>query len=102
MKISKAQLDKLVRQAVKTKLNEAKEDPTAGYAKKVDKFISKTLEEAKKLVEEGEEAVNPAEGRSFDKDQAERNRFTLTRVGFLKKLVSGLSASWELLKRDMV
>jgi hypothetical protein len=101
-KITHKQLEGIVREAVRSKLSESKEDPTSAYAKKVDKFISSTIEGAKKLVQEGEEEIMPPEGRSFDKDLAERNRFTLTRVGFLKKLVSGLATSWELLKRDLV
>lgn len=100
-KITSKQLESLVRKTIRAKLHEAKEDPTSSYIKKVDTFISKTIDEAKKLAEEGELEVMPPEGRSFDKDLAERNRITLTRAGFLKKLVSGLSASWELLKRQM-
>ena len=103
-KLTLKQLQQLITEAVKThsKLNESSDDSTVAYAKKVDAFIEETLKKAKDLAEEGNELVNPAEGRSFDKDQAERNRFNMTRVGFLKRLSSGLAASWEALKRDTV
>lgn len=107
-KLSLKQLEKLVSETVKRSglksslLKESEDDKTVAFAKKVDKFFEDTMKKAKELAEEGNELVNPAEGRSFDKDRAERNRFTMTRVGFLKRLSSGLAASWEALKRDTV
>lgn len=97
-KLNRQQLETLLESLLK----ESNEDTTVAFAKKVDKFFDETLKRLNELAEEGQELVHPPEGRSFDKDVAERNRFTMTRVGFLKRLAFGIESSWEALKRDVV
>jgi hypothetical protein len=104
MKINKNDLKEMVRKAVVKKLNEALEMsdvvPTdiAPYAKKIDEFIKKTIKEARELHDEGDEMMRSNILSSYEVQ--ERNRFILTRVGFLNTLISGLLGRLESMHKE--
>lgn len=95
MKVSKDKLKEMIREAVSNKLNEKFDftndlvpDDVAGYSEKVDEFLKKTIEEARKLHDEGEEMMRANILSSYEVQ--ERNRFLLYHVGFLSNLVANL------------
>ena len=100
MKITKEQLTKMVKEAVTKHLNEKFDytndlvpDDVAEYSKKVDALLKKTIEEARKLHDEGEEMMRANILSSYEVQ--ERNRFLLYHVGFLNNLVASLVARLE-------
>lgn len=95
MKVSKDKLKKMIKEAVSKKLNEKFDftndlvpDDVADYSSKVDEFLKKTIEEARKLHDEGEEMMRANILSSYEVQ--ERNRFLLYHVGFLSNLVANL------------
>ncbi len=95
MKVTKEQLKKMIKEVVSTKLNEKFDftndlvpDDVAGYSDKVNQFMKKTIEEARKLHNEGEEMMRANILSSYEVQ--ERNRFILYHVGFLNNLVANL------------
>jgi len=104
MKINRSELKEMVRKAVSKKLNEALEasdivpEDVAGYAKKVDEFIKNTIEEARKLHDEGDQMMKANILSSYEVQ--ERNRFILHRVGFLNTLIAGLMQKIEDMHRQ--
>lgn len=100
MKVTKEQIKEMVRAAIKERLdedfnytNDLVPDDIKGYAKKVDDFISDTIEKARKLHDEGEEMMRANILSSYEVQ--ERNRFLLYRIGFLSNLVANLIARIE-------
>lgn len=100
MKVTKEQIKEMVREAIRERLNEdfnytndLVPDDVKGYAKKVDDFLSETIEEARKLHDEGEEMMRANILSSYEVQ--ERNRFLLYRVGFLNNLIAGLLSRIE-------
>jgi hypothetical protein len=100
MKLKKEQLKEMIRKVVKEKLNEDFDytndlvpDDIADYAKRVDKLLTDTIHEARKLHDEGEEMMRANVLSSYEVQ--ERNRFILYRVGFLNNLVANLLARLE-------
>ena len=96
MKIDKLQLKEMIRKAVAKKLNEAFDNKTndavpegvAEFAAKIDKFLHSTIDEARKLHNEGQEMMRANILSSYEVQ--ERNRFILYRVGFLNNLIASL------------
>ena len=95
MKLTKDKLRAMIREAVSSKLNEKFDftndlvpDDVAGYTEKVNGFMKKTIEEARKLHDEGEEMMRTNILSSYEVQ--ERNRFLLYHVGFLSNLIANM------------
>jgi hypothetical protein len=96
MKIDRTQLKEMIRKTVAKKLNEAFDNKlndtvpegVAEYAAKINKFLHSTIDEARKLHDEGEEMMRANVLSSYEVQ--ERNRFILYRVGFLNTLIASL------------
>ena len=95
MKLTKDKLRAMIREAVSSKLNEKFDftndlvpDDVAGYTEKVNSFMKKTIEEARKLHDEGEEMMRTNILSSYEVQ--ERNRFLLYHVGFLSNLIANM------------
>jgi len=100
MKVTSKQLKEMVKNAVEKQLKEEFEYSDDGlpkdivsYSTKVDDLIKKTIENAKKLQDEGEEMMRANILSSYEVQ--ERNRFVLYYVGFLKNLAANLVARLE-------
>lgn len=95
MKVKKDTLKEMVRKAISKRLDEKFDftndlvpDDVADFSSKVDTFLKKTIEEAQKLRDEGEEMMRANILSSYEVQ--ERNRFLLYHVGFLSNLVANI------------
>jgi hypothetical protein len=105
MKLTAQQLKEMVRNVVSTKMKnlgeaastvpKAEDIPkdVVAFATKIDTFLKKTIKEARKLAEEGEDAMKA--NVLSDWNTQERNRFLLYRIGLLKALANHLVSKLE-------
>ena len=114
MKIKKEELRSLVKEALAEQLKEIstlQKDTLPGngeigkVAEKVDKLLTETAEEARKLALELEEELKVdmlgGEGKpGMAPRVGERNRMLMIRVGVLKKLATFCVATIEMLRRE--
>lgn len=113
MKITKEQLETMVKEAVQVKLQELSSldkevlpgsGDMAKIAKDVDDFLMKMAEEAKELVVKIEEEMKVdslgGDNPSLAPRVGERNRMLQTRAGVLKKLAGVCVSAFEHLRRE--
>lgn len=113
--ITKEDLRNMVKEALKTKLNETNSklqkdvlpgsDNMGKFAEDVDNFLMKTSDEAKELAYKLEEEMKVdmlgGEGKpGMAPRVGERNRMLANRVGALRRLGANCIALWEYLRRE--
>jgi hypothetical protein len=106
MKITETELKKLVKEAVDKKLATLKEDagtdvPSAkgivAFTKKFDDFLTKTIEEARKLADDGEALIDS--NLLNHPEVGTRNEMVIHRVGMLRTIANGMSTFFERVRR---
>ena len=68
------------------------------FSKKVDDFITKTIEEARKLADDGEELIEPNLVNA--PETGTRNELVIHRVGTLRTIANGLATFFERIRRS--
>lgn len=87
--LTQQDLQEIIKKGVRMALFEAKDSTGAGdYAKKLDTFVSETVDKVSEMIKEGEEII--LENPTHDYAIQERNHSVMSRIGILKALKGDL------------
>lgn len=105
MKVTAEQLEEIIKESISASLKEAAENGTemtsakdmTAFMKSFDKLIEKSIEDARKLADEGEDLLKSNLLKSSEAEV--RNEIIKNRVGMLRTMANNMSTVFERIRR---